>query len=79
MKKPFAVGRKSAGRRSRKAGYAPDPNPAEGIWRHLKRVELKNVCCRDLDHLRAELRKAKERLRHKKHIIQASIRQPGYV
>jgi transposase len=58
---------------------APDLNPAEGIWRHLKWVELKNVCCRDLDHLRAELRKAKERLHHKKHIIQACIRQPGYV
>lgn len=60
-------------------GYAPDLNPDEGIWRYLKRVELKNVCCRDLEHLRTELRKAKERLRHKKHIIQACIRQPGYV
>ena len=33
--------------------YAPDTNPDEGIWNLLKRVELRNVCCRDLRHLRA--------------------------
>src|SRR5215475_2022162 len=27
-------------------GYAPELNPDEGIWNYLKRVELKNVCCR---------------------------------
>ncbi len=32
-------------------GYAPDLNPDEGIWNYLKRVELGNVCCRDLQHL----------------------------
>lgn len=60
-------------------GYAPDLNPDEGIWQYLKRVELRNVSCRDLDHLRCELRRAKERLRHKTHIIQACIKQPGYL
>ena len=50
-------------------GYAPELNPDEGIWKHLKCVELKNVCCRSLSELRRELRKAKECLRHKKHII----------
>jgi len=45
-------------------GYAPELNPDEGIWKHLKYVELKNVCCRSLSELRVELRKAKERLRH---------------
>jgi transposase len=49
-------------------GYAPELNPDEGIWKHLKYVELKNVCCRSLSELRVELRKAKERLRHKKHV-----------
>ncbi len=58
-------------------GYAPELNPDEGIWKHLKYVELKNVCCRSLSELRVELRKAKERLRHKKHIILGCIRQPG--
>ena len=32
-------------------GYAPDLNPDEGIWNYLKRVELGNVCCANLDHL----------------------------
>jgi transposase len=32
-------------------GYAPELNPDEGIWNDLKRVKLKNVCCRDLAHL----------------------------
>lgn len=59
-------------------GYAPDLNPDEGIWNHLKHVELKNVCCQDLRELRVELRKAKERLRHKKHVILGCIRQPGF-
>jgi transposase len=44
-------------------GYAPDLNPDEGVWKHLKYVELKNVCCQSLSELRIELRKAKERLR----------------
>lgn len=60
-------------------GYAPDLNPDEGIWNYLKRVELGNVCCRDLDHLAAELIRARERLRHKRAIIQACSRQCGYL
>lgn len=57
--------------------YAPELNPDEGIWNHLKRVELKNLACRDVSHLRSELRKAKERLRHKRHVIRGCIAQPG--
>ncbi len=60
------------------AGYAPDLNPDEGIWKHLKYVELKNLCCQSLSELKVELRKAKERLRHKKHVILGCIRQPGF-
>jgi transposase len=59
-------------------GYAPDLNPDEGIWKHLKCVELKNVCCQSVEELRRELRKAKERLRHKKDVILGCIRQPGF-
>jgi transposase len=59
-------------------GYAPDLNPDEGNWKHLKCVELKNVCCRNLKELRSELRKAKERLRHKRDVILGCIRQPGF-
>ncbi len=59
-------------------GYAPDLNPDEGIWKHLKSVELKNLCCESLAELRVELRKAKERLRHKRDVILGCIRQPGF-
>lgn len=59
-------------------GYAPDLNPAEGIWNYLKRVELKNLCCQDIAQLRYELRKAKERLRHKTSVIKGCVSQPGF-
>jgi transposase len=60
-------------------GYAPDLNPDEGVWKHLKCVELKNLCCENLAQLKIELRKAKERLRHKRDVILGCIRQPGFV
>ena len=59
-------------------GYAPDLNPDEGIWKHLKYVELKNLCCQSLAELKVELRKAKERLRHKRDVILGCIRQLGF-
>ena len=57
--------------------YAPELNPDEGVWNYLKRVELRNVNCQDLDQLRDELRKAKERLRHKTEIIKSFSRMAG--
>ena len=59
-------------------GYAPDLNADEGIWKHLKCVELKNLCCGSLAELKVELRKAKERLRHKREVILGCLRQPGF-
>jgi transposase len=58
--------------------YAPELNPAEGIWNYLKRVELGNVCCPTLAALALALRRAKERLRHKRAVIQACFQQAGY-
>jgi transposase len=63
---------------ARLPGYAPDLNPDEGVWNHLKRVELGNVCCADLTALAGALRRAKERLRHKRAVLQACVRQAGY-
>ena len=60
-------------------GYAPDLNPDEGIWNYLKRVELGNVCCADLQHLYREIIRAKERLRNKQEIIMSCSRQCGYL
>jgi transposase len=58
--------------------YAPETNPDEGVWNLLKRVELANRCCRDLHHLRAELRRAVLRLRQKPHLVRACIGHAGY-
>ncbi len=55
-------------------GSAPELNPDEGIWNYLKRVELRNLCCSDLPALALALRRAKERLRHKRTVIQACFR-----
>ncbi|HEX2275684.1 MAG TPA: IS630 family transposase [Candidatus Tectomicrobia bacterium] len=49
--------------------YAPELNPSEGLWAHLKGVELRNVCCFTIRHLRHELRDAVKRVRRKPRII----------
>lgn len=70
--------RQGAARRihlERLPGYAPDLNPDEGIWRYLKQVEMKNLCCHNLDELHDELRKATARLRHKTDVIVACFTQ----
>jgi transposase len=54
-------------------GYAPE----EGIWRHLKRVEMRNLCYRDLQETRREFRAACQRLRQKPHIIRSCLRHSG--
>jgi transposase len=74
--------REGASRRlhlERLPGYAPDLNPDEGVWNYLENVEMKNLCCQGLDHLKTELRKAKERLRHKTQIIKSFFREVGLV
>jgi transposase len=58
--------------------YAPDLNPDEGIWQHLKRVELRNRCCQDLQELRWEFRLAVRRLRRKPDVIRACFRKCGF-
>ncbi len=58
-------------------GYAPEVDPEEGIWRHLKRVEMRNLCCSDLKETRRELRAACQRLRQKPHVIRGCLRHSG--
>jgi len=58
--------------------YAPDLNPDEGIWAYLKCIELRNLCCADLDELHQHLRLATARLRHKPHIVRACVTHCGY-
>jgi transposase len=57
--------------------YAPELNPVEGVWEHLKYVELRNLCCWDLPHLSTELTLAIRRLRTKPHLIQACFAGAG--
>jgi transposase len=57
--------------------YAPDLNPDEGVWHHLKNVELRNRCCLNLMHLRTELGLAIKRLRRKPHLITACFAEAG--
>ena len=53
--------------------YAPERNPAEGVWGLLKRAELRNVCCPALWDLRVELRLAAARLRHKRPALRGCV------
>lgn len=57
--------------------YAPDLNPDEGVWNYLKYVEMRNLCCSDLTHLRHELHLAVTRLRRRPHLIQSFFAGAG--
>jgi transposase len=57
--------------------YAPDLNPDESIWQLLKNVEMRNLCCTDLQHLRMELNLAIMRLRSKPHLITSCFAGAG--
>lgn len=46
-------------------GYAPDLNPDECVWRHLKHVQMANLCSPTLEAHREELRKAIRRFKHR--------------
>lgn len=59
-------------------GYAPELNPVELIWAHLKRVELRNACFPGLGWLEDGVIRAVKRLRHKAHMLQDFIRHAGY-
>lgn len=49
--------------------YAPDLNPVEWMWRHLKQVELRNLTCLDLDQLHLKLHLALGRIRQKPRLM----------
>jgi transposase len=57
--------------------YAPDLNPLEATWQHLKHVELRNVTCLDLEELHLELHLAVGRLRNKRHLIRSFFGEAG--
>jgi transposase len=57
--------------------YAPELNPDEGVWQRLKGVELRNLCCFDLHHLRRDLRTAVKRIRRKPRILKGCFAGGG--
>jgi transposase len=57
--------------------YAPELNPGEGLWEQLKGVELRNVCCLNLPHLRHELRDAVKRVRRKPRVLHGFFQGAG--
>ena len=59
-------------------GYAPELNPDEGVWDHLKQVELRNVACHNQQELRHQLHLAIARLRHKPELVRSFIKHYGY-
>ena len=58
-------------------GYAPELNPDEGVWQHLKNEELANVCCHDIPELTDEFHRAVNRLRRKPEVIRSFFAQAG--
>ncbi len=51
--------------------YAPDLNPIEETWQHLKHVEMRNLVSLDLEELHLELHLAIGRLRQKPRLIRS--------
>jgi transposase len=49
--------------------YAPDLNPVEWLWKHLKQVELRNRACFDLEELHMEFHLAIGRVRQRPDLI----------
>ena len=53
--------------------YAPELNPAEWLWRHLKRVELPNTAPKDVHDLRDNMRHAMVRVRKRPRLRRSFI------
>jgi transposase len=56
---------------------APDLNPVEWLWRHLKEVEVRNLTCLDLDQLHLELHLALGRVRRKPRLFRSFFEGAG--
>jgi len=45
-------------------GYAPDLNPAEGVWNNIKAREMANLCPDALEEATTSFRRGLQRLSH---------------
>jgi transposase len=60
---------------ARLPAYAPELNPVEYIWGHLKRHALANFCAKDLPHLGREARRHLRRSQRRPTLIRAFWQQ----
>ena len=56
--------------------YAPDLNPAEGVWANLKN-DLGNLAARDVDQLAAVVRNRLKRIQYRPALIGGFLAQTG--
>jgi len=59
--------------------YAPDLNPVEGMWTHLKDVEMRNLACLDLEQLHMEFHLALGRTRQRPSLVSSFFAGAGLV
>jgi transposase len=57
--------------------YAPDLNPVEWLWRHLKMEEMPNLTCLDLEELHEEFHRALDRIRCKPRLFPSFFEGAG--
>lgn len=57
--------------------YAPDLNPVEWLWQHVKDVEMSNLTCLDLEQLHMELHLALGRTRQRTELIPSFFEAAG--
>jgi transposase len=55
--------------------YAPELNPTESIWGHLKQHELPHFCPKDLSELSVQAVRARKRMRRRPHLVMAFWQQ----
>ncbi len=58
-------------------GYAPELNPVELVWGHIKHGELANVCAADVAALRRPLRRGCARVRRQPDLAYNFLRHTG--
>jgi transposase len=57
--------------------YAPEVDPQEYVWQHLKHVDLRNLTSWSLDDLWTQLREATQRLRRRAGLLRNLVRRAG--
>jgi transposase len=57
--------------------YAPEVDPQEYVWQHLKHVDLRNLTSCSIDDLWTHLREATKRLRYRAGMLRNLVRRAG--